>query len=94
MSDPVITMGPTLANPEAFTTVSELREELSRTNDLVLEMSERLHTMNTAAHQLGQVLSDLMLLHMQGKTEELVALMDHIQARHVRVVHKAPGGLH
>lgn len=94
MSDPVITMGPTLANPEAFTTLPEPREELYRANDLVLEMSERLHTMNTVARQLGQMLSDLVLLHMQGKTEELAALLDQIQARHVIVLNKAPGGLH
>jgi hypothetical protein len=94
MSDPVITMCPTMANPEAFTTVPELREELRRANDLVLEMGQRLHAMNTVAHQLGEVLSDLVLLHIAGKTEEVVALMNQIQAKHVRVVNKAPGGLH
>lgn len=89
-----ITALPTMANPEAFTTVPELRAELHRTNALVLEMGERLHAMNTVAHQFGEVLSDLMLLHMAGKTEEVVALMNQIQAKHVRVVNKTPGGLH
>jgi hypothetical protein len=91
MNDPVITMGPTLANPEAFTTVPELREELRRANDLVLEMSERLHTMNTAAHHLSEMLRVLMEKNMAGETEKVVALLDKLQAHHMR---SDPGKVH
>lgn len=91
MSDPVITMGPTLAIPEAFTTVSELREELSRTNELVLEMTERLHTMNTAAHYMSEMLRVLMEQNMAGKTEVVVAMLDQLQAQHMRT---DPGEVH
>ena len=87
-----ITAMPTMANPEAFTTVLELRVELHRTNALLLEIGERLHTMNTRADQLGEVLACVMRFHMEGKTEEVVDLLNQLQT--VYVFCKKPGGLH
>lgn len=89
-----ITPLPTMANPEAFATVPELRAELHRTNHALLERHERLLEITTVVQQMGQLLSDVMAAHMAGKDDALVALLDHIQATHVRLVHKTPQGLH
>lgn len=43
MSGPTITMCPTMANPEAFDNVEELRQELHRANDSVLQLTDQLH---------------------------------------------------
>ena len=85
---------PNMTNPEALTTVPELREELHRANDLLLKLGDRLHGLMTTTHQLGEALSGLMLLHIAGKTEDVISLLNDIQAKHVRVVSETPSVLH
>ena len=94
MSDPIITMCPTMANPEAFSTVPELRDELHRANENLLKMADRLHSLTCVTQDISEVLANILVAHMAGKTEAVKELLDKIAARHVRVVPPTPGGLH
>ena len=94
MSGPTITMGPTMANPEAMNTVAELRQELHRANEQLLRFSERLHGVSTTAQQLGEVLVELLMMHMRGDGTALDARMTQLVDRHVRMASKPPGGVH
>lgn len=93
MSGPTITMGPTMVNPEAMNTVAELRQELHRANEQLLRFSERLHAMNTVAHQMGDQLGYLVARHMQGKADEVTARLDQL-AQYVRPAHATSGEVH
>jgi hypothetical protein len=64
-----IIQGPTLANPDAFNTVSELRRELHRTNRELMEACTSRDEFNSAGQQLMQTLSKILLLHIKGITE-------------------------
>lgn len=69
MNGPTITMGPTMANPEAFTTVAELRQELHRANNQLLESTERLHVLSTALSHLAKTIGELLQLHSDGESD-------------------------
>ena len=93
MSGPTITMCPTMANPEAFSTVPELREELHRANDSILKLSDQLHSL-TCVTQDSERLSRMVLGHMAGDQNAVKRELDDIVAKHVKVVQKPQGGLH
>ena len=57
MSQPTVTMCPTLANPEAFSTVPELREELHRANASILKMADQLHALSCVTQDISERLS-------------------------------------
>lgn len=94
MSGSTITMCPTMANPEAFNTVPELREELHRANASILKMADQLHSMSCITQDIGERLSRLVLAHMAGNQDAVKRELDEIVAKHVKVVQKPQGGLH
>ena len=94
MSGPTITMCPTMANPEAFDNVEELRQELRRANDSVLQLTEQLHETRYVLQGVAESISRVVFAHMQGKHDDVKTLLDHLVATHVKVVQKPQGGLH
>lgn len=94
MSNPTITMCPTMANPEAFHTVPELRQELHRANENLLKLTDQLHSLSCVTQDISEVLANILIAHMAGKADAVKELLDKIAARHVKVVPPTPGGLH
>lgn len=94
MSNPTITMCPTMANPEAFSTVPELREELHRANASILKLSDQLHSLSCVTQDISERLSRMVLGHMAGDQDAVKRELDDIVAKHVKVVQKSQGGLH
>ena len=94
MSGPTITMCPTMANPEAFSTVPELREELHRANASILKMADQLHALSCVTQDISERLSRMVHGHMAGDQDAVKRELDEIVAKHVKVVQKPQGGLH
>ena len=94
MSGPTITMCPTMANPEAFDNVEELRRELHRANDNVLQLADQLHETNYVVQRISASLASVVIAHMQAKHDDVKSLLDDIVAKHVKVVQQPQGGLH
>jgi VIT1/CCC1 family predicted Fe2+/Mn2+ transporter len=94
VSDPTITLCPTLANPEAFDNVDALCQELHRANENVLQLTDQLHETRYVLQGVGESLSRVVWAHMQGKHDDVRGLLDNLVARHVKVVQKPQGGLH
>ncbi|QOK96783.1 hypothetical protein HF909_10290 [Ralstonia pseudosolanacearum] len=94
MSGPTITMCPTMANPEAFNTIAELREELHRANATILKMADQLHSLNCIAQEVGERLGRMVLGHMRGDQDTVKRELDDLVAHHVKAIQKSQGGLH
>lgn len=94
MSKPTITMCPTMANPEAFSTVPELREELHRANATILKMADQLHEERYVLQSVSESLAHVVLGYMAGDQDAVKRELDKIVAKHVKVVQKPQGGVH
>jgi hypothetical protein len=94
MNGPTITMAPTMANPEAFDSVPELREELHRANGQILKLSEQLHRLTCVTQDVSECLARLVVAHMEGRGDVVARELDTIVARHVVVTGKPKGGMH
>ena len=94
MSGPTITMCPTMTNPEAFDNVEELRQELHRANDSVLQLTDQLHETRYVLQGVSESLARVVFAHMQAKHDDVRSLLDNLVANHVKVVQKPQGGLH
>lgn len=94
MSRPTITMAPTMANPEAFHTVPELREELHRANATILKMADQMHSLSCITQDISERLSRMVLGHMAGDQDAVKRELDDIVANHVKVVQKPQRGVH
>lgn len=68
--------------------------ELIRANELLLATGERLRTMSTCAHQLGELLADILALHIAGDAAALTRCLNQIQASHIVVLGRSTQGLH
>ena len=93
MSDP-ITMTAMVFDPEALTTVAELRQALHHTNDVLRETFEILREAGDAAVTLHAYLNELLSMHMRGDSDALAERLTQLVERHVRMAHKASGGVH
>lgn len=94
MSGPIITMGPTLANPDAIDNVAELRQELRRANDSLLQLTGQLHEERYVLQSVSEALASVVMAHMQGQHDVVKRALDAIVAKHVKVVQKPQGGMH
>lgn len=94
MSGPTITMCPTMAIPEAFSTVPALRDELHRANASILKLTDQLHSLSCVTQDISERLSRMVLSHMAGDQDAVKRELDDIVAKHVKVVQKPQGGLH
>lgn len=86
MNEPLITMAPTLSNPEAFSTVDELRRELHRANSELLEVSEHLHGARCALQDVARTLSKLVLAYLAGDGAKVADLLADVIKNNVRVI--------
>ena len=94
MNGPTITMCPTMANPEAFDNIEELRQELHRANANLLQLTDRLHEERYVLQSVSEALSRVVFAHMQAKHDDVKSLLDNLVAKHVKVVQKPAKGLH
>ncbi|MEW5892422.1 MAG: hypothetical protein AB1697_04710 [Pseudomonadota bacterium] len=94
MSGPTITICPTMANPEAFDNVEELRRELHRANDNLLQVTDQLHETRYVLQSVSESLARVVFAHMQAKPDDVKSLLDNLVAKHVKVVQQPQGGLH
>lgn len=94
MSGPTITMGPTLADPDAIDNVAELRQELHRANDNLLQLTDQLHELRYVLQGVSGSLARVVFAHMQGEHDNVKRELDGIVAKHVKVVQKPQGGMH
>ena len=94
MNGPTITMCPTMANPEAFDNIEELRQELHRANANLLQLTDQLHEERYVLQSVSEALSRVVFAHMQAKHDDVKSLLDNLVAKHVKVVQKPAKGLH
>lgn len=71
-----VIQGPTLANPDAFSTVEELRKHLHRANDLLMSQFLTTAQLNDGVTMMAQALNRMLIAHMTGNAETLVQLLD------------------
>lgn len=84
--DSIVTMCPTLAKTDAFHDVATLRQELHRANQALLDLSQTLHDQRDLNASMAHTLATLVVPYMQGKPDELIAALDELVTRHVRVM--------
>ncbi len=94
MTTPIITACPTMANPDAFTDINELREELHRANDSILQLTDQLHEERYVVQHVTKSLANVVFAHMEGKHDDVKAMLDHLVAKHVKIVQKPEGAVH
>ncbi|MBO1856825.1 hypothetical protein J4G52_25125 [Burkholderia cenocepacia] len=70
-----IIQGPTMANPDAFNTVAELREQLHRTNDMLLSVFFMRAQLEDGANQMAGLINMVLLAHLQGDQAEIGRLL-------------------
>ncbi|MBO9538752.1 hypothetical protein [Herbaspirillum sp.] len=67
-----------LAQPDELHTVLELREELARSNRLVLDVGQQLYSLTRAVHNTNVFLDQLVSAHKAGDPEKVAALLDMV----------------
>lgn len=72
----VIVQGPTLANPEAFDTVVELRRELHRANASLLEYSAQVERRDAVGIELAGLVNAVLMQHLRGDHRGVAAILD------------------
>jgi hypothetical protein len=74
--------GPTMANPEAFSTVEALRRELRRTNELLLAQFLDLAHLTEGAEQMAETLNALLIADLTGDTSTISKVLhDYLAPR-------------
>lgn len=71
-----ITQGPTLANPEAFDSVPELRRELHRANKTLLDYSAALEHRDAVGRDFAGLINRVLLQHIVGDFRGVAAILD------------------
>lgn len=71
-----ITQGPTLANPEAFASVPELRRELHRANKTLLDYSAALEQRDAVGRDFAGLINRVLLQHIVGDFRGVAAILD------------------
>ncbi|PIV87616.1 MAG: hypothetical protein COW48_10505 [Hydrogenophilales bacterium CG17_big_fil_post_rev_8_21_14_2_50_63_12] len=94
MSDPIITMCPTMANPEAFSSVPELRQELHRANESIFGLADRLHRMNGLANYLSDRLIKLVQAHLAEDQTTIQAELTELAENYQREQQAKQGRQH
>jgi len=71
-----ITQGPTLANPDAFDSVPELRRELHRANKVLLDYSAALEQRDAVGRDFAGLINRVLLQHIAGDFRGVAAILD------------------
>ncbi|MGH8782087.1 hypothetical protein [Paraburkholderia sp.] len=72
--------GPTMANPEAFDTVADLRRELHKANDALFGQFFELARFNDLAIQMTGLINAVLLAHLQGNSDTIGQLLNEYLA--------------
>ena len=72
---------PTMANPEAFDNVQELRRELHRTNCELISTASREQQANEAGQELMSTLYKILLTHLTDSTQLAAYLETYLEER-------------
>jgi hypothetical protein len=67
---------PTLTNPDAIQTEAELRQELTRVNQLLFQNFGQLATLTGLCKDLSDHLEALTRMHMAGNTDQITTMLD------------------
>lgn len=94
MRNSIITACPTMANPEAFDNIEELRLELHRANDNVLRLTDQLHEERYVLQSVSESLAGVVLCNIAGEQDAVKRKLDEIVAKHVKIVRKPEGAVH
>lgn len=71
-----ITQGPTLANPDAFDSVPELRRELHRANKALLDYSAALEQRDAVGRNFAGLINRVLMQHIVGDFRGVAAILD------------------
>lgn len=85
MSGVSITAGPTLVNPEALNSVSELRKALHDANTHLFNLALERCRLLGALDDFGGVMEELVVANMNGDDDAVKARLDRIQKNLVLV---------
>lgn len=94
MTTPIITACPTMANPDAFTDINELREELHRANGKMFDTAQRLHRMSGLANYISDRLIKLIQAHLASDEETIKAELTELAEHYQREQQAKKGGIH
>lgn len=93
MSKTIVTMGPTMCNPEAITDISELRRELHRANDTMFDLSSRVHDLTAIIQSMSIEMSKLFAPYIMGDQEAFQRELAAFAQKHIHVI-KDQSGVH
>lgn len=85
MSGVSITAGPTLVNPQALDSVSELRKALHDANTQLFNAAMERCRLLGALDDFGEVLQELVIANMNGDDDAVKARLNRIQKNLVHV---------
>ena len=75
---PIIVQGPTLANPDGFNSVAELRRELHRANHALLDYATALDARDKVGNELTGLVHWLLRQHLRGDHRGVAAILDQV----------------
>lgn len=84
MSKPIIIECASLINPKAFSTVEELRRELDRVNDIMLDQTMRLQETKSLLAYFNHRLVSLVEAHIQGRQLDLTAELSELSGHYLK----------
>ncbi|CAB3764198.1 hypothetical protein [Paraburkholderia humisilvae] len=71
-----MTNGPTIANPDAFESVDDLRRELRRANLTLLMQAQKLAQFDEVAAQIVGAMNRVLILHIKQDTSGISAFLE------------------
>lgn len=80
-----ITTAPTLCNPEALSTVPELRAELHRANEKLLFVAEQTHQLAVRHNHVLEWCTVIAAHHEEGNHDEVKKCLDNVVANKNRM---------
>lgn len=72
----IVIQGPTLANPEAFNTLPELRRELHRANADLLRYSAALQERDAVGNEFAGLINAVLMQHLRGDHRGVAAILN------------------
>lgn len=91
--DVSVHLGATLANPEAFNSVDELRRELASTNEQLIERDIMLADQKAVLEQLLRDVAPIALAHYKKDATQVKLQLDEFCRRHL-MIKPAPDAVH
>jgi hypothetical protein len=68
--------GPTMANPEAFNTVEELRRELHAANETLFSLFFQKAQINDCANEMAGLINNVLIAHLKGDKDAISKLLN------------------